>query len=115
MRARKAGHTTVDAGRGRAAPLAMLLAVVLGTAPAARGAGFAIQEQSGRALGTAFVGEAAVAQDASTAYSNAAGLTRLPGTWATVSGTLIQFDADFQNDRSYVSPAVGGGLLRGDG
>lgn len=101
-----------NAGRGRAA---LIVIVTLLCRSRLHAAGFAIQEQSGRGLGTAFVGEAAIAQDASTAYFNAAGLTRLPGTWATVSGTMIQFDADFRNDRSYVNPAVGGGLLQGDG
>ena len=77
-------------------------------------AGFAIQEQSGRALGTAFVGEAAAAEDASTIWFNPAGLTRLDGTQLVFGGHLISPHVHFDDDRAHLSPAVGSGLLRGD-
>src|SRR5690348_2329231 len=41
------------------------------------GAAFALQENSGSAIGNAFAGGAAAAEDASTLWSNPAGMTRL--------------------------------------
>jgi long-chain fatty acid transport protein len=76
--------------------------------------GFMIQEQSGRALGNAFVGEAAAAEDASTIWFNPAGLTRLEGTQLVFGGHLILPQVVFDDAGSTLSPAVGGGRLRGD-
>lgn len=52
------------------------------------GAGFALQEQSA-GMGNAFAGGAAEAADASTVYTNPAGMVRLPGIEATVATSLI--------------------------
>ena len=41
------------------------------------GAAFALQENSGSAIGNAFAGGAAAAEDASTVWSNPAGMARL--------------------------------------
>src|SRR5262245_15047586 len=103
--------------RRRPARVATILAAgaVLAMSPGvARPSGFQIQEQSGRALGTAFVGEAAVAEDASTIFFNPAGMTRLTGTQAVVGGMLIWPQARFHDEGSHLSPAVGGGPLHGD-
>jgi long-chain fatty acid transport protein len=94
--------------------LACGLVVVLGLAGGrAHAAGFAIQEQSGRALGTAFVGEEAGAFDASTIYFNPAGLTLLGGTQVVGAGHLIWPHIHFDNQGSSLNPVVGGGPLRG--
>jgi long-chain fatty acid transport protein len=55
----------------------------------ALGAGFALQEQSGSGLGNAFAGGAAAAEDASTIYTNPAGMSRLPGMQAVVAGSVV--------------------------
>jgi long-chain fatty acid transport protein len=52
------------------------LALALATGHAS-GAGFALQENSGSGLGNAFAGGAASAEDASTVWSNPAGMSRL--------------------------------------
>lgn len=49
-------------------------------------AGFALQENSASGLGNAYAGGAAVAEDASTLWSNAAGMARLGS--AQVAGAL---------------------------
>ena len=51
--------------------------VLVLSAGAAFGAGFALQENSGSAVGNAFAGGAAAAEDASTVWSNPAGMSRL--------------------------------------
>lgn len=53
-------------------------------------AGFAIQEQNVTNLGLAYSGTGALAIDASTAYYNPAGLTRLGESEIVLSGILIQ-------------------------
>src|SRR5271155_2833772 len=45
----------------------------------ALGSNFALQEQSGSGVGNAFAGGAAAAEDASTVWSNPAGMSRIPG------------------------------------
>src|SRR5438105_5006894 len=94
-----------------AAVLALLVAAAAPRLAAA--AGFAIFEQSGRGLGSAFAGEAAAAEDASTIYFNPAGMTLLDGTQLAASGFAIVPSAHFTNERSTLNPAVGGGVLRG--
>ena len=70
-------------------------------------------EQSGRGLGTAFAGESAAAEDASTIYYNPAGLGWVPGTQIVSSGFAIMTSATFDDDGSHLSRALGGGRLRG--
>jgi long-chain fatty acid transport protein len=62
-------------------------------------AGFALSEQSGSGLGTATAGGAA-GEDASTIYSNPAGMTRLTGTQVVISGALISSRIRFENTGS---------------
>jgi len=78
-----------------------------------RAAGFAVQEQSGRGLGSAYAGEAAAAEDASTVFFNPAGMTRLPGTQVVAAGHLVWPSGRFANRGSTLNPAVGGGTLKG--
>ncbi len=53
-------------------------AAAVAAVPAAAG-GFYLQEQSPRAVGRAFAGEAAIADSAATVFYNPAGMTNLPG------------------------------------
>ena len=100
--------------RSRRLVLVAFAAVLVAPARRAGAAGFLIQEQSARGIGTSFVGEPAIAEDATAAYFNPAGMTRLDGTWLTASGSLIQFQAEFENRGSIVNPTLGDGRLRGD-
>ncbi|HEY3459451.1 MAG TPA: outer membrane protein transport protein, partial [Casimicrobiaceae bacterium] len=71
------GGSHMDAYRTKRTTLATL-ALVFGTAAGhALGAGFALQENSGSAIGNAFAGGAAGAEDASTVWSNPAGMSRI--------------------------------------
>lgn len=82
------------------------LAVAVGAAVAslasgqALGSNFALQEQSGSGLGNAFAGGAAAAEDASTIWSNPAGMSRLPGIQGVVAGDLICYSAKFSDSGS---------------
>ena len=58
-----------------ASAIAATLAVLM--AGQAHGAAFALQENSGSAIGNAFAGGAASAEDVSTIWSNPAGMSRL--------------------------------------
>ena len=55
----------------------------------ANAAGFHLREQSAAAMGNAFAGATAGAENNSYAYFNAAGLTRQKGTQVNVGGTYI--------------------------
>jgi len=66
-------------------------------------AGFQLQEQNVTNLGLAYSGVAALAEDASTGYYNAAGLTRLGESQLVLSGVLIQGDFNFTATSSNVS------------
>ena len=82
------------------------LAVALGAAVLSLAAGqalgssFALQEQSGSGVGNAFAGGAAVAEDASTIYTNPAGMSRLPGIQGVVAGDVICLSAKFSDNGS---------------
>lgn len=66
----------------------------------AYGSGFAIQEQSGSGLGNAFAGGAAIAQDASTIFTNPAGMTLLEGTQTSIAGSMVCPSAKFRDTGS---------------
>ena len=80
--------------------------------PAADAAGFALIEQGGSGQGRAFAGAAAVADDASTIYFNAAGLTELEGHQLVVAGHWVMPEAEFTNEGSRTAA---GEPLPGDG
>lgn len=63
-------------------------------------AGFALQENSGSGLGNAYAGGAAVAEDASTVWSNAAGMARLGSAQVAGALNLIQPSMKFRNANS---------------
>ncbi|MFT3907504.1 MAG: outer membrane protein transport protein [Steroidobacteraceae bacterium] len=83
-----------------------------GVAPAF-GAGFALLEQSASGLGRSFAGSAAVADDATTIFFNAAGLAEL-NSQAVVGASLVDIDSKFHSDLVSVA-AAGQTSVGGDG
>lgn len=75
------------------------LVFTLGAAPAFAG-GFQINESSASGLGNAFAGGAAVAEDASTMWSNVAGMARLRGTQTVGTLHLVIPSATFRDGGS---------------
>ena len=88
-------------------------AALVAAAPAAAG-GFYLQEQSPRAVGRAFAGEAAVADSAATIFYNPAGMTNLPGVTADVGGHLL-FVESSQTDRGSTRAGPAGTFPTGGG
>ena len=92
----------------------LLVFVLLAVVPSpARGAGFMLFEQSGRAMGSAYAGEGAIAADATTIFYNPAGMTLLEGTQFATSGFLVWTRFSFENNGSRLNDAVGGAPLTG--
>ncbi len=81
-------------------PLSMALGMLSVAPGVALGAGFALQENSASGLGNAYAGGAAVAEDASTLWSNAAGMARLGSGQAVGALNLIQPSLKFRNASS---------------
>lgn len=96
---------------GRALASGLLLVCLAPSGAAA--SGFKITEHGGRGLGSAWAGEAAIAEDARTIYFNPAGMTLLPRTQVVVGMVGIRTYGSFENRGSHLNPAVGGGPLRG--
>jgi len=76
---------------------AVASACLIVTASPALGAGFALQENSASGLGNAYAGGAAVADDATTLWSNAAGMARLPTGQAAGVLNFIWPTIEFRN------------------
>src|SRR3989441_8989630 len=93
--------------------LLVVLASIVSLARNVGAAGFQVNEQSARGLGSAFAGEAAAAEDASTIFFNPAGMTRLSGTQFVSAGFAIKPSAHFHNRGSRLNSAVGGGTVSG--
>jgi long-chain fatty acid transport protein len=72
----------------------LALAALMATG-GAQAAGFALYENNASGLGTAFAGQAAVAQDASTIFFNPAGLTRIEGRQLVGALTYIHSSGEF--------------------
>lgn len=85
---------------------------LLGTGQATA-AGFALLEQNTSGLGNAYAGSAAVAEDASTLFFNAAGLTQLKRTSLVMNAAAINVKSEFKNNGSVA--ALGQSSLGGDG
>jgi len=77
----------------------------------ALGSNFALQEQSGSGVGNAFAGGAAAAEDASTVWSNPAGMSRIPGIQGVVAGDIVCISADFKARRSSSGLLLGIGTM----
>ena len=76
----------------------------------ARGAGFAIIEQSASGMGNAYAGAAATAEDAATLFFNPAGLTYLDRRQLVAAGHVIVANTEFSGSASAPSiPQVSGG------
>jgi long-chain fatty acid transport protein len=74
--------------------------VTLLAAGQAFGAGFALQENSGSGLGNAYAGGAAAAEDASTVWSNPAGMARIQTNQVAAAINLITPSMKFSNSAS---------------
>ncbi len=82
--------------RGRVSKrVALAVAVAACAAGAAHAGGLLLYEFGTAEPGLAAAGYAARAQDASTAFTNPAGMTRLDGTQALAGGQLMWFDSAF--------------------
>ncbi|AMV72190.1 outer membrane protein transport protein [Desulfuromonas carbonis] len=77
--------------------MALTLAILPATVQAA---GFSLMEQSVSALGNAFAGGSAIAEDAASQYYNPAGLIRLEGQQASAGLHLIRTSFKFKNEGS---------------
>src|SRR6266480_358162 len=86
--------------RELAAALGSAALLAAGHAGLAYGSAFALQEQSGSGLGNAFAGGAAAAEDATTIFTNPAGMSRLAGMQAAAAGSLICLETKFNNNGS---------------
>jgi long-chain fatty acid transport protein len=84
------------------------LAVAVFTAAPASAGGLLLYEFGTGEPGLAAAGYAARAQDASTAFTNPAGMTRLDGTQVLVGGQLMWLNTQFSVD-SDTSPGLGSG------
>jgi len=87
----------------------------IGTPQVARASGFAINSQSGSAVGNAFAGAGATAEDASTIWYNPAGMTALSGTSMSLTANVIRTSYEFQNTGSTGAFALPGTGEGGDG
>ncbi|HWU35049.1 MAG TPA: outer membrane protein transport protein [Methylovorus sp.] len=85
--------------RRRCQTLYMLL-FPLGLPVTAHAAGFSLIEQSVSAMGNAYAGAAASAEDASTVYFNPAGMVYLPGSQLVVGAHAIRPSGHFNNEGS---------------
>jgi long-chain fatty acid transport protein len=90
----------------RVAAAAALTAWLVGAGPAAAG-GLLLYEFGTAEPGLAAAGYAARAQDASTAFTNPAGMTRLEGTQALAGGQLMWLNNRFSISEG-TSPGLGG-------
>lgn len=87
--------------------LGLALGVGLLVSAEAHAAAFYLQEQSARASGRAYAGEAAAPEDASTIFYNPAGMTELKRSEAQIGAYVMAPNADISNRGSTAS--VGGG------
>lgn len=86
-------------------------AALIGVSTQGQAAGFYIQEQSVRGLGSAFSGSATNLADPSTVYFNPAGMTKLQGMQAQAGVNLLIPNSEVKNNGSTApqTTVVGGG------
>jgi len=77
------------------------LAAMTGQAAAS---GFQLMEQNASGLGNAYAGQAAAAENASTIFFNAAGMTRLQGRQVSGAINLIRPSSEFTNSGASTAP-----------
>lgn len=90
---------TVSMKKKQLAQAVAALAFAFG-AQQAIGAAFSIQTQSGSGLGNAYAGGAAAAEDASTVWSNPAGMSRFSSVQFVAAGTAVITSFKLNNDGS---------------
>lgn len=104
-------YSQLTAGRLAVSASSTLVALLM--ASQAWAAGFQLQEQNARHLGTSYAGTAATADEASTAYYNPAGITRIPDHQLVIGGAWVHADNDF--NPTFASNMAGTALaLRGE-
>ncbi len=79
---------------------ALSASILMCATQGANAAGFYIQEQSVKGLGTAFAGSTTSIDDASTIYFNPAGMTKLDGAQINAGVHLLLPDADLEDNGS---------------
>jgi long-chain fatty acid transport protein len=89
-------------------------AALSGIVSSAMAGGFAIGTQSGSGVGNAFAGGAAVADDASVAWSNPAAMTLIPGKQIAGALHIVNPSFKFQNTTSTSPAGTGDGGDGGD-
>jgi len=89
--------------------IALSAAILVGGATAAKAAGFYIQEQSIKGLGSAFAGSVTSIEDASTIYFNPAGMTKLDGMQINTGVNLLIPRSDLEDTGSTLLAAPIGG------
>lgn len=87
----------------------LALAIGLAGAQLSMAQGFYVDEQSALRLGDAFSGGAAQADDASTAFYNPAGLTRLKEKQLTINLSAVSLKSEFKGE----STTLGGTPVNG--
>lgn len=92
---------------------ALLLVCALSSQAPLWAAGYAIREQSGSALGNAFAGATAGAEDITFMFFNPAGLTRHTGSRVVTSLSYIAPRAEFDSEGA--GTALGTPIMGGDG
>jgi long-chain fatty acid transport protein len=100
-------------------------AAIAGLSAPASASFFALAEQNGSGMGTAFAGGAAIAEDASTVWYNPAGMTRLDRPQLVVAGSYIDLNiktnvlsattTDFSGVGGPPSVPIGGGAGKAPG
>jgi long-chain fatty acid transport protein len=99
-------NITIKLGESAVTHRILLSFVVFTTPLVSQAAGFGLAELSGSGLGNAFAGAAAVAEDASSIYSNPASMTYVQGMQAVGALHLIKPNAEFNNDGSVPARAA---------
>src|SRR3989441_9840881 len=92
----------------RMACLLVLLASIVSLARNVGAPGFQVNAQSARGLGSAFAGEAAAAEAASTIFFNPAGMTRLSGTQFVSAGVATKPSVHLHGGGARLNAATGG-------
>lgn len=92
----------------------LALAIGLAGTKLAMAQGFYVDEQSALRLGDAFSGGAAQADDASTAFYNPAGLTRLKATQLTLNLSAVSVQSEFKGGSTiFDGTTLGGASVQG--
>ena len=86
----------------------LLASSLLGLSIPVYGAGFGI-EQGVNNLASAGAGGSAIAEDATTVFSNPAGMARLKGTQVLFAANIIMPSINFEDGGSFINPAFTGG------